>query len=140
MRVDYILATHLQCRPRSDRVKAALAEGLVVLRDVDGGEHVIRDATFQVVVGAASTSIYSVTVDTPTATSPRAFASNNASVAGRSRNRSPKRELYFVRTYVQCSSRHEGHKWFSWTFRASMAMRRAALSSFFSSTTVRATL
>ena len=54
MRVDYILATHLQCKPRSDRVKAALAEGLVVLRDVDGGEHVIRDATFQIVVGAES--------------------------------------------------------------------------------------
>ena len=52
MRVDYILATHLQCRPRSDRVKAALAEGLVVLRDADGAEHTIRDGTFQVVVGA----------------------------------------------------------------------------------------
>ena len=52
MRVDYILATHLQCRPRSDRVKAALADGLVILRDADGGEHTIRDGTFQVVVGA----------------------------------------------------------------------------------------
>ena len=38
MRVDYILATHLQCRPRSDRVKAALADGLVTLRDADGAE------------------------------------------------------------------------------------------------------
>ena len=52
MRVDYILATHLQCRPRSDRVKAVLNDGLVTLRDADGGEHVIRDGTFQVVVGA----------------------------------------------------------------------------------------
>ena len=52
MRVDYIRATHLQCKPRSDRVKAALADGLVTLRDADGGEHVIRDGTFQIVVGA----------------------------------------------------------------------------------------
>ena len=52
MRVDYILATHLQCKPRSDRVKAALADGLVILRDADGGEHTIRDGTFQIVVGA----------------------------------------------------------------------------------------
>ena len=54
MRVDYILATHLQCRPRSDRVKAALADGLVTLRDADGAEHTIRDGTFQIVVGAES--------------------------------------------------------------------------------------
>ena len=56
MRVDYILATHLQCKPRSDRVKAALAEGLVTLRDADGGEHTIRDGTFQIVVGAETLS------------------------------------------------------------------------------------
>ena len=46
MRVDYILATHLQCKPKSDRVKAALADGLVTLRDADGAEHTIRDGTF----------------------------------------------------------------------------------------------
>ena len=65
MRVDYILATHLQCRPRSDRVKAALADGLVTLRDADGAEHTIRDGTFQIVVGAETLTCDGTTLPRP---------------------------------------------------------------------------
>ena len=52
MRVDALLGTHFQCKPKGPRVCAALAAGRVTLRDVDGVEHVISDATFQLVVGA----------------------------------------------------------------------------------------
>ena len=41
-----------QVQAAQHRIKAALAKGSVTLRDADGGEHVMRDATFQVVVGA----------------------------------------------------------------------------------------